>query len=100
MYKRQLLKEYNIPCISGVDTRAVVKKLRESGTMRGVLTSDIGDRERLMDIICLLYTSHLELQRYFGIYKTLSPETCDEIWEKCNAKIKKGGFSPRELIEK
>ena len=46
-----LLKEYNIPCISGVDTRAVVKKLRESGTMRGVLTSDIGDRERLMDVI-------------------------------------------------
>ena len=39
-------------------------------------------------------------ERYFGIYKTLSPETCDEIWEKCNAKIKKGGFSPRELIEK
>lgn len=46
-----LLNEYNIPCISGVDTRAVVKKLRESGTMRGVLTSDIGDRERLMDVI-------------------------------------------------
>ena len=42
-----LLKEYNIPCISGVDTRAVVKKLRESGTMRGVLTSDISDREGL-----------------------------------------------------
>lgn len=48
----------------------------------------------------LYHWTHLELQRYFGIYKTLSPETCDEIWEKCNAKIKKGGFSPRELIEK
>lgn len=47
----------------------------------------------------LYHWTHLELQRYFGIYKTLSPETCDEIWEKCNAKIKKGGFSPRELIE-
>ena len=48
----------------------------------------------------LYHWTHLELQRYFGIYKTLSPETCDEIWGKCNAKIKKGGFSPRELIEK
>ena len=37
----------------------------------------------------LYHWTHLELQRYFGIYKTLSPETCDEIWEKCNVKIKK-----------
>ncbi|XP_022107145.1 CAD protein-like isoform X3 [Acanthaster planci] len=29
------LKEYNIPGISGVDTRALTKKIRESGTMLG-----------------------------------------------------------------
>lgn len=46
-----LLCEYHIPCLSGIDTRAVVKKLRESGTMRGVLTADISDKERLMQII-------------------------------------------------
>ena len=46
-----LLREYNIPCLSGIDTRAVVKKLRESGTMRGVLTADIADKERLMSAI-------------------------------------------------
>lgn len=43
-----LLKEYHIPCLSGIDTRAVVKKLRESGTMRGILTCDISDKDRLM----------------------------------------------------
>ncbi|MDR0884406.1 MAG: carbamoyl phosphate synthase small subunit [Oscillospiraceae bacterium] len=38
-----LLLEQNIPCLSGVDTRALVKKLRESGTMRGLLTENIDD---------------------------------------------------------
>lgn len=42
-----LMKEYNIPCLSGVDTRAIVKKLRENGTMLGVLTTDISDKDRL-----------------------------------------------------
>ncbi len=46
-----LLKEFGIPCMSGLDTRAVVKKLRESGTMRGVLTGDISDKDRLMQEI-------------------------------------------------
>ncbi len=48
----------------------------------------------------LYHWTHLELQRYFGIYETLSPETCDKIWEEANAKIKNGGYTPRELIEK
>lgn len=48
----------------------------------------------------LYHWTHLELQRYFDIYEPLSPKTCDEIWEKANAKIKAGGFTPRELIEK
>ncbi|MDR3345335.1 MAG: carbamoyl phosphate synthase small subunit [Oscillospiraceae bacterium] len=38
-----LLRAQGIPCIAGVDTRALVKKLRESGTMRGLLTDDISD---------------------------------------------------------
>lgn len=48
----------------------------------------------------LYHWTHLELQRYFGIYETLSPKTCDAIWEKANALIAEGGFTPRELIEK
>lgn len=43
---------------------------------------------------------HLELQRYFGIYDILNAENADKIWEKANAAIKAGGFTPRELIEK
>ncbi|HZK39605.1 MAG TPA: carbamoyl phosphate synthase small subunit [Clostridia bacterium] len=46
-----LLVEFDIPCISDVDTRAVVKRLRDNGTMRGVVTDDISDMPRLMDLI-------------------------------------------------
>ena len=48
----------------------------------------------------LYHWTHLELQRYFGIYETLSPSTAEDIWRRCNEKIKAGGFTPRELIEK
>lgn len=47
----EILLEFNIPCVSDIDTRAVVKKLRENGTMRGVITDSILDMPRLMDII-------------------------------------------------
>ena len=43
---------------------------------------------------------HLELRRYFGINDILSAETADDIWERANAAIKAGGFTPRELIRK
>jgi glucuronate isomerase len=48
----------------------------------------------------LYHWTHLELQRFFEIDTPLSPKTADEIWNKANAKIKAGGFTPRELINK
>ncbi|NLJ64718.1 MAG: glucuronate isomerase [Christensenellaceae bacterium] len=45
----------------------------------------------------LYHWTHLELQRYFDIYETLSPETCDMIWEKANEKLK--SLSAREIIK-
>ncbi|MBP3327714.1 MAG: glucuronate isomerase [Clostridia bacterium] len=43
---------------------------------------------------------HLELRRYFGINDILCAKTADDIWNRANAAIKAGGFTPRELIEK
>ena len=43
---------------------------------------------------------HLELRRYFGINDILCEDTADDIWNRANAAIKAGGFTPRELIEK
>ena len=36
---KDYLNEYDIPCISGVDTRRLTKLLRESGTMNGMITT-------------------------------------------------------------
>ena len=36
----QFLKEYNIPGVYGVDTRAITRRLRTSGVMMGIIASD------------------------------------------------------------
>lgn len=48
----------------------------------------------------LYHWTHLELQRYFGVYDILNEETAPAIWEKCNEVITSGEFSARKLIEK
>ncbi len=37
---QDFLKEHRIPGIAGIDTRALTKKLREKGTMNGMITTD------------------------------------------------------------
>ena len=44
----------------------------------------------------LYHWTHLELQRYFGIFEPLSPATCGSIWEKANESLKK--LSVRNMI--
>lgn len=48
----------------------------------------------------LYHWSHLELQRYFGIYDLLSEKNAEKIWNKANEVISSGDFSSRRLIEK
>ena len=48
----------------------------------------------------LYHWSHLELQRFFGIYDPLTEKTAPMIWEKANAAIASEDFSARKLIEK
>ena len=45
----------------------------------------------------LYHWTHLELQRYFGIYELLSPATCSDIWERCNKRLEE--LSARKCIE-
>lgn len=44
----ELLKEYDIPGIQGIDTRALTRKIRHHGTMRGILTTTDEPVEALM----------------------------------------------------
>ena len=55
----QLLVKYDMPCMTGLDTRSVVKRLRESGTMRGIITADISNKEALMEKIKAFHHSGL-----------------------------------------
>ncbi len=46
----------------------------------------------------LYHWTHLELERFFGIEKILSPETAKEIWEECNLKLQSPEYSVRNII--
>lgn len=48
----------------------------------------------------LYHWTHLELQRYFDIKKTLSPKTACEIYKTCNHKLQSREMSVRKLLEK
>lgn len=47
----------------------------------------------------LYHWTHLELQRFFGVDKLLSPSTAKEIWEACNAKLQTPEYSCRGIIK-
>ncbi|MCH3965922.1 MAG: glucuronate isomerase [Clostridium sp.] len=44
--------------------------------------------------------THLELQRFFGIYDLLNEKTAPVIWEKANEMLSKDDFRTRQLIKK
>ncbi|WP_225228860.1 glucuronate isomerase [Bacillus sp. PS06] len=44
--------------------------------------------------------THLELQRFFGIYDILNEKTAPMIWEKVNELLNQDDFTVRELIKK
>lgn len=48
----------------------------------------------------LYHWTHLELKKFFGIDKILSPETAKEIWDECNAKLNTDEYSCRNIIRK
>jgi glucuronate isomerase len=46
----------------------------------------------------LFHWTHLELKKFFGIEKVLSPATAKEIWDECNAKLQLPEYSARGII--
>ncbi len=48
----------------------------------------------------LYHWTHLELQRYFGIYEPLSEKTAPAIWEKANAMLARPEFSVKGIFER
>ncbi len=48
----------------------------------------------------LYHWTHLELQRFFGIYKPLTKASAKEIFDECNAKLATDDFTCRRLVER
>jgi glucuronate isomerase len=48
----------------------------------------------------LYHWTHLELQRYFGVYEILNPSSAKKIYDACNAKLQEQDFTIRGLLQK
>ncbi|WP_343208293.1 glucuronate isomerase [Anaerolentibacter hominis] len=85
------------------------RQMRTMGIDEKYITGDASDYEKFLKWAetmpyllgnPLYHWTHLELARFFGITKPLSPETADEIWEKTNAALATEEFRARGLIER
>jgi glucuronate isomerase len=85
------------------------RALRSNGIEEKYITGNATDKEKFLKWAetitrCignpLYHWTHLELKRYFGIEKLLSPDTAEEIWERCNEILASGQLSARNLIKR
>ncbi len=84
------------------------RALRTNGISEKYITGSASDREKFgkwAETVPhtlrnpLYHWTHLELKRFFGVEKLLSPATADEIWEDCNTKLQTPEFSCRGIIK-
>lgn len=85
------------------------RAMRINGVEETYITGDAEDKEKFMKWAetvpyCLgnplYHWTHLELKRYFGINKLLSPKTAEEIWQACNNLLNEDGFTARGFIRR
>ena len=85
------------------------RTMRSFGIEEKYITGDASDYEKFEAFAKVMpylignpmyHWSHLELKRYFGIEETLSPKTCESIWNRCNEIINSDDFSARAMIKK
>jgi glucuronate isomerase len=83
------------------------RAMRTNGIDERYCTGDAGDWEKFEKWAetvpntlrnPLFHWTHLELKRFFGIEKILSPATAREIWEECNAKLQTTEYSAQNII--
>ncbi|WP_291633190.1 glucuronate isomerase [Clostridium sp.] len=85
------------------------RAMRSNGIDEKYITGNASDYEKFIAFAKtmpmaignpLYHWTHLELQRYFGIYEVLNEKTAPDIWEKVNAQLNGIGFGARDLIVK
>lgn len=85
------------------------RAMRSNGVDEKYITGDAPDKEKFLKWAetisrCignpLYHWTHLELKRYFGIDRLLSPDTAEEIWGRCNEILASGKLTARDLIKR
>ena len=85
------------------------RQMRWNGVEERYITGNAPDRERFqkwaetLDKAIgnpLFHWSHLELRRYFGYEGVLGADTAQEVWDLCNAQLKKPEMRVRSLIQR
>ena len=85
------------------------RAMRSYGIDEYYITGDATDYEKFLkwaSVVPMLignplyHWTHLELQRFFGIYEPLSPLTADEIWNKANEIIKREDFNVFNIFKR
>jgi glucuronate isomerase len=85
------------------------RAMRANGIAERLITGDASDFEKFQAWAAtvpntlrnpLYHWTHLELKRYFGVSgKLLNPETAEEIYTGCSARLREGDFSTRRILE-
>jgi len=86
------------------------RAMRANGIAERLITGDASDFEKFQAWAAtvpntlrnpLYHWTHLELKRYFGVSgKLLNPETAEEIYAGCSARLREGDFSTRRILER
>ena len=85
------------------------RMMRAMGIDERFITGDAAGREKYLvwaqtveNMIGspLYHWTHLELQRYFGIYEPLTEKSAPEIWEKANELLQSPELSVKGILEK
>ncbi len=83
------------------------RAMRAAGVPEHLITGPGDDQEKFrawagviarLPMCPLYHWTHLELQRYFGIYEPLSARSADEIYAQANAMLSGEEFRPRQLL--
>ena len=85
------------------------RAMRSNGIEEKYITGSATDYEKFLAWVqtlekCignpLYHWTHLELQRYFGVYEPLSEKNAHAVWEKVNSLLKLEEYSARGIIKK
>ena len=85
------------------------RAMRSFGIDEKYITGDSSDYEKFVAYAKtisrsignpLYHWTHLELQRFFGVYEVLNEKNAPAIWDKVNKLLQGEGYRVRDLIEK